>query len=143
MRKGALQHVPEGASQNWWARHFADTGQEKQTLGLLYLGKPVPLEHFRKRAFVAQEIVRGYSLCLPSSKTGSNPVGDQVVQMLILILTQLFCPCRTRSSPSPPSQRDAYSSQQETQQATYFTLRRNSWGRRRIPKKCNPTPISS
>ena len=35
-------------------------------------------------------------------------------RVLILILTQLFCPCRTRSSPSPPSQRDAYSNQQET-----------------------------
>ena len=64
------------------------------------------------------------------------------LHMLILILTQLFCPCRTRSSPSPPSQRDAYSSQQETRRATYFTLRRNSRGRRRIPKKINPTPIS-
>ena len=79
---------------------------------------------------------------------GNNQIAKRHVytihwlQMLILILTQLFWQYRTPSSPEHPSEREAYSSQQETRRATYFTLRRNSRGRRRIPKFFKSTPIS-
>jgi hypothetical protein len=84
---------------------------------------------------------------------GNNQIAKRHVytihwlQMLILILTQLFWQYRTPSSPGPAGprneeEREAYSSKQETRRATYFTLRRNSRGRRRIPKKFKSTPIS-